>query len=151
VLLIAALAGSLAVLRPLRNVQVGRGLAERFDQVCDIADEEPSAVLVSPEGLLGFTLPQSIGAWCDVPTAGATDATTAADVRALAEAWEREGRRLVVLSGSPTPFAGAFGEPLAEIDPLVTAAPSVTYDGAPPRMTNDGRVGRASRLYVFGL
>ena len=146
---VVSLLGTLTVLKPLRNVEVGRGLAARLDDVCAVAQEEPSAILVGSDGLLSFTLPHSVGAWCDVPTAGATDTTTAADVQALAEEWQQHGRQLLVLSASPTPFDGALGDPVLSTDPLELIAPEVTYDRAPKAIVGDGRVGTANHLYVF--
>ena len=146
---VVSLLGTLTVLKPLRNVEVGRGLVARVDDVCAVAQEEPSAILVAPEGLLSFTLPHSVGAWCDVPTAGATEATTAADVQALAEEWQQEGRRLLVLGSSLTPFDGALGDPVLATEPLDLIAPEVTYDRGPKAIASDGRVGKANQLYVF--
>ena len=116
---------------PIRLVRDGVPMLQVVNQICDVADDEPSAILVSRDNLMSITMPESLRTWCDVPTAGAGNTTNAAEVEALARAWEAEGRRLLVLSIQPEPFEGGLegqdielpAVALSTVEPTITRRP----------------------------
>lgn len=137
---------------PLRSETVGRPLAARFNQICAIADEEPSAILIAPDRLLYATIPQTLQAWCDVPVAGATDQITAAEVIELDEAWAEEGRRLLVVATSPLGIDGVTG-PGVMLPETHFLAAQRRLDGRPTEVVSDSRQSqsRDGRLPLFVL
>lgn len=141
--LASAVVGLWSALGPLRDVRVGVLMARRFDEICAVADREEAAILVAPDRLLGFTLPQSLQAWCDVPVAGATDATTPGDVLRLAREWEAEGRQLVLLAASPDGVADGLGE-VIRLPGTVMRSPEVTIDRPPRELRGDHRLSHAA-------
>lgn len=128
-----------ATTRPLRDVEVGRGSLEVIDSLCEVAAEEPSAVLVAPEALFNLTLPQAVRAWCGVPAGGASPDATAEDVLALADSWAREGRRLIVVSASGEPFGG-LGVPATALPTAALEAAEMTLTREPERLVPDTRL-----------
>lgn len=125
--------------QPFYGEQVGHPLAERFNQICAVAHEEPSAILIAPERLLYATMPQTLQAWCDVPVAGATDFITASDVVSLDRAWEREGRRLLVLATSERGVRDVTG-PGVMLPEIILMAPDRRVDGPPEDLAPDRRM-----------
>lgn len=140
--------------RPLADVEVGVPLQQRFDAICAVAHQRPSAILVTFDRGLGVTVPQSLQAWCDVPVGGATSATTADDVARLAQEWAAEGRRLLVLATSPLGIDGEGAALQGAALPLTTLmAPEVTVDRRPEAMAGDVRLTQVATgelpLYVL--
>jgi hypothetical protein len=127
---------------PFFSEAVGVPLAQRFNEICAVAAEEPSAILIAPDRLLGATAPQTLQVWCDVPVAGATDGTTAHEVHALDRAWAQEGRRLLILATSPNGIDGATG-PGAQLPETVLRAPEHSVDRPPRELVADQRISQA--------
>jgi hypothetical protein len=129
VALIAVTAATTAwATRPLRAVRDGVPMHLVVEHICDVVDDEPSALLVSRDNLMSVTMPESLRVWCEVPVAGAGNDTNSDDVEALARAWEAEGRQLFVLSIQPAPFDGGLTGRDIEL-PVValrTAEPTIT-------------------------
>jgi hypothetical protein len=115
---------------PLRDTRVEVPMRQGVDAVCDAAGPN-AAILVAGPGHNVITLPDSLRAFCGVPTGGAVD-ISAADVLRLQDEWAQEGRDLVVVSASPDPYPGlvahenvhVFGAPLRHPDHPLTSRPS---------------------------
>jgi hypothetical protein len=115
---------------PLRDVRVEVPMRQGVDAVCGAAGPD-AAILVSGPGQTVITLPESLRAFCGVPTGGARD-ISAADVRRLEDEWAQKGRNLVVVSSTPDPYPGivareqdhVFGARVRHPDEPRTRAPS---------------------------
>jgi hypothetical protein len=125
--------------RPMREVEVGRGSLDAVEELCDLTGEAPTAILLAPEALYNATLPKAIRAWCGVPVAGAAPEITPAEVQRLADAWALEGRRLLVVSASGSPFEG-LGGPVRDVSDSPLFAPEMTLTRRPERLAPDTRL-----------
>jgi hypothetical protein len=115
---------------PLRDTRVEVPMRQGVDAVCDAAGPD-AAILVAGPGHSVITLPDSLRAFCGVPTGGDLD-ISAPDVLRLEDEWAQGGRDLVVVSSSPDPYPGlvarqkvhVFGAPLRHPDYALTGPPS---------------------------
>jgi hypothetical protein len=115
---------------PLRDTRVEVPMRQGVDAVCDAAGPN-AAILVAGPGHGVITLPDSLRAFCGVPTGGDLD-ISAPDVPRLEDEWAQEGRELVVVSSSPDPYPSlvarqklhVFGAPLRHPDYALTGPPS---------------------------
>jgi hypothetical protein len=116
---------------PLRDTRVEVPMRQGVDAVCDAAGPN-AAILVAGPGHGVITLPDSLRAFCGVPTGGDLD-ISAPDVLRLEDEWAQEGRELVVVSSSPDPYPSlvarqklhVFGAPLRHPDYALTGPPSL--------------------------
>jgi hypothetical protein len=140
--------GILLLIAPLRvtgrlaDTAPGRSLAVRFNQICAIAHEEPSAILVTPAQALGYTIPTALQAWCDIPVAGAIGSVTPGEIRTLALQWRAEGRRLLILSTSPAGLVGVGVDAVPVPGPPLTG-PEGSVTHAPARIVPDRRIAQS--------
>jgi hypothetical protein len=115
---------------PLRDTRVEVPMRQGVDAVCNAAGPN-AAILVARPGHNVITLPDSLRAFCGVPTGGGLD-ISAPDVVRLEDEWAQEGRDLVVVSSLPDPYPGlvahekvhVFGAPLRHPDHPLTSRPS---------------------------
>ena len=135
----ASLVAPARVTHHLESTSVGASLATRFDEICAIAHQQPSAILVTPARSLSYTIPETLGGWCQVPVAGATPDITAAQIHALARSWHRRGRQLLLVATGATGFAHVMGRDVRIFGPTLEA-PEETVDRVPEHIVPDGRV-----------
>ena len=127
----------------LAATSVGASLAHRFDAICAIAHQQPSAILVTPDRSLGYTIPETLGNWCEVPVAGATSGIDAQQVMDLDRKWAEQGRRLLLVATSPLGIKGATGV-VTDIPGEILKAPEDTVDRPPTRIAPDARVAQSA-------
>jgi hypothetical protein len=144
------------VTRPLRDTRVEVPMLQGVDAVCDTAGPN-AAILVAGPGNNVVTLPDSLRAFCSVPTGGDLD-ISASDVLRLENEWALEGRELVVVSSSPDPYPGliarqmlhVFGAPLRHPDYALTGPPSRTEPDRRLQLSPDRPVYDLRVLRSFG-
>lgn len=133
---------SVRVTHRLSDTAIGRSLATRFGEVCRIADQEPSAILVTSGQMLGRTVPVSLAGLCGVPVAGAGPGITADQIESLAAAWRDQGRQLLLLTTSVDGLAGVSGPTVGFPGPALVR-PEGSIDHAPSTMEPDTRVAQS--------
>jgi glycosyltransferase involved in cell wall biosynthesis len=154
-----AVASTVAITWPVRDVRAQVPMRERIHQVCDHVGDD-AAVLVPIDGILAPMFSVPVGVWCDVPSAGGRPGLGPRDVAHLAAAWDDEGRRLVVVSSSETPVmnrllpTGIVAEAIIT-DPVYPRAVEPTILHRPERVTADNRLGKGPdgeiRFYVYPI
>ena len=123
---------------PLREVRVEVPMRRGVDAVCEAAGAD-AAILVSGPGLNVLTLPESLRAFCGVPTGSNRD-LSAADVRRLEDEWAQEGRDLVVVSATPDPYPGIVAREKDHVFGARVRHPDQPRTRAPSRIEPDGRL-----------
>jgi hypothetical protein len=123
---------------PLRDVRVEVPMRRGVDAVCEAAGPD-AAILVSGPGQTVITLPQSLRAFCGVPTGG-DGGLSAADVRRLEDEWAQEGRHLVVVSPTPNPYDGIVAREKDHVFGARVEHPDEPRTRAPSRIEPDRRL-----------
>ncbi len=95
------------VLWPLRTVRAEVPFVSVTEDLCDRV--EGGAVVVLETRNLGNSLPQSVRAFCDVPTARANPDLGIGFFRQLGDEWQAEGHRLYLVHNEPDPFGSGLG------------------------------------------
>jgi hypothetical protein len=134
---------------PLREVRVQVPMRRGVDAVCEAAGPD-AAILVSGPGQTVLTLPESLRAFCGVPTGSARD-LSAADVRRLEDEWAQEGRHLVVVSATPDPYPGIVAREKDHIFGARVRHPDEPRTRAPSRIEPDGRLQLTPDQPVYNL
>jgi hypothetical protein len=123
---------------PLRDVRVQVPMRRGVDAACETAGPD-AAILVSGPGQTVLTLPESLRAFCGVPTGSARD-LSAADIERLEDEWAQEGRHLVVVSATPDPYPGIVARKKDHVFGARVRRPDEPRTRAPSRIEPDGRL-----------
>lgn len=140
---VALLVTPLQVTAKLADTAPGASLAPRFDDICAIAHDQPTAILVTPGQGLSYTIPTALQAWCDVPVAGAIGTVTRGEILELSMRWRAEGRRLMILSTSEDGLVGVGGTAYPVLGPVLTG-PERTLDRVPEHIVPDERIAQSA-------
>jgi hypothetical protein len=134
---------------PLRDTRVEVPMRQGVDAVCEAAGPD-AAILVAGPGHNIVMLPDSLRAFCGVPTGGAVD-ISAADVLRLQDEWAHEGRDLVVVSSSPDPYPGLVAHEKVHVFGAPVRHPDHPLTGPPSRIEPDGRLQLSPDRPVYEL
>jgi hypothetical protein len=134
---------------PLREVRVEVPVRRGVEAVCEAAGPD-AAILVSGPGQTVLTLPESLRAFCGVPTGSARD-LSAADVRRLEDEWAQDGRDLVVVSATPDPYPGIVARKKYHVFGARVRHPDEARTRAPSRIEPDGRLQLTPDQPVYNL